>query len=158
MRINRLLWGLWGAMILSMLLRRQADTYMIVALIILPILIVLIDLHEEITILKEENKHQRKFVMDRYNVLQEKFNDITSQIEKRLVVDFAEFAKNNQSVDQTTRPSNVESGLRAPGRKKKRKNPRPAETQPAVDFHDMNSEQLAKLPVDNSPEEDFEDI
>ena len=82
-------------MILSILLRRQADTYMIVALIIIPILIVLMDLHEEIATLKEENKHQRKFVMDRYSVLSERMTDVSNQIEKRLVVDFAEFAKSN---------------------------------------------------------------
>ncbi len=92
MRINRWLWGLWLAMILSMLMRQKADTYMVVALIILPILIVLLDLHEEIATLKEENKHQRKFVMDRYNVMQERLTDVSNQIEKRLVVDFAEFA------------------------------------------------------------------
>lgn len=143
---------------MSMLLRRQADTYMIVALIILPILIVLLDLHEEITILKEENKHQRKFVMDRYNILQEKFNDITSQIEKRLVVDFAEFAKTNQNTEEAARSARIESGLKKSGRKKKRKNPRPVEAQPPVDFSDMASEKLANIPVDNSSEEDFEDI
>ena len=95
MRITKWLWGLWVAMILSMLMRRQADTYMIVALIIIPILIVLMDLHEEIAVLKEENKHQRKFVMDRYNVLSERMTDVASHIEKRLVVDFAEFAQHN---------------------------------------------------------------
>ncbi|MBU1105235.1 MAG: hypothetical protein KKB51_01105 [Candidatus Riflebacteria bacterium] len=95
MKITKWLWGLWIAMILSMLLRRQADTYMLVALIIIPILIVLMDLHEEIAALREENKHQRKFVMDRYNVLSERMTDVSSQIEKRLVVDFAEFAQNN---------------------------------------------------------------
>ncbi len=101
MRINRWLWGLWLAMILSMLMRQKADTYMVVALIILPILIVLLDLHEEIATLKEENKHQRKFVMDRYNVMQERLADVSNQIEKRLVVDFAEFARNNPSADET---------------------------------------------------------
>ncbi len=95
MKIGKWLWGLWGAMVLSMMLRRQADTYMLVALIVIPILVVLLDLHEEIASLKEENKHQRKFVMDRYNVLLEKMKDVSSQVEKRLVVDFAEFAKSN---------------------------------------------------------------
>lgn len=158
MRINRLLWGLWGAMILSMLLRRQADTYMIVALIILPILIVLIDLHEEITILKEENKHQRKFVMDRYNILQEKFNDITSQIEKRLVVDFAEFAKNNQVGEQSSRAQNPDPTNRSTRRKKKRKNLRTPETQPPVDFQDLTSAKITDNQTDSNNEEDFEDI
>ncbi len=141
-----------------MMLRRQADTYMIVALIILPILIVLIDLHEEITILKEENKHQRKFVMDRYNVLQEKFNDITSQIEKRLVVDFAEFAKNNQSLEQSARPQPGESASKPSRRKKKRKSVQVPAAEPAVDFHDLNSAKIADSQTDSNNEEDFEDI
>lgn len=93
MNMNRWLWLLWGAMIVSMILKWQADTYMIVALIVLPILIVLLDLHEEIGKLKDENRHQRKFVMDRYNLLQERLKEMSTHIEKRMVVDFAEMAK-----------------------------------------------------------------
>ncbi|NCB38278.1 MAG: hypothetical protein EOM80_05850 [Erysipelotrichia bacterium] len=120
MNINRWLWVLWFAMILSMLLRRQADTYMIVALIVLPSLIVLLELHEEIAILKEENKHQRKFVMDRYTVMQERMTDLSNQIEKRLVVDFAEFAKNNPPPEDSS--FNPEGHVINTGRKlKKRK-------------------------------------
>ena len=33
MNVTRLLWGLWGAIIISMLLRQTIDTYMVVALI-----------------------------------------------------------------------------------------------------------------------------
>ncbi len=116
MNVIRLLWGLWGALIISMLLRQTIDTYMVVALIIIPILIVLLDLHEEIAHLKEENKHQRKFVLDRYNLLQERLNDAFSQIEKRMVVDFSEMSKSNdQSFSQTS------NGYMPPERRKNRK-------------------------------------
>ena len=117
MNVTRLLWGLWGALIISMLLRQTIDTYMVVALIIIPILIVLLDLHEEIAHLKEENKHQRKFVLDRYNLLQERLNDAFSQIEKRMVVDFSEMSKsdNQNSFSQTS------SGYMPPDRRKPRK-------------------------------------
>lgn len=161
MRINKLLWGLWGAMIVSMMLRQQADTYMIVALIILPILIVLIDLHEEITLLKEENKHQRKFVMDRYNLIQEKLNELSNQMEKRLVVDFSEFAKNNQTAETAARnPGRIESGIKTGTRRKKRRPPKTeAESrQNPVDFNDLKSEKIANLEKIQAPEEDFEDI
>ena len=117
MNVTRLLWGLWGALILSMLLRQTIDTYMVVALIIIPVLIVLLDLHEEIARLKEENKHQRKFVLDRYNLLQERLNDAFNQIEKRMVVDFAEIYKTDQ---QTTFPQ-ASSGYVPPERRKPRK-------------------------------------
>ncbi len=153
MRINRLLWGLWGAMIVSMLLRQRADTYMIVALIILPVLIVLLDLHEEISLLKEENNHQRKFVMDRYNLMQEKFNDVTSQIEKRLVVDFAEFAKSNPGEERAPRNRTEMPRL---NRKKKKKIRSAVQT--PVDFQDMKNETMANVPPENKPEEDFDDI
>ncbi len=139
MSMNRWLWVLWGAMIISMLLKWQAETYIIVAVIVLPILIVLIDLHEEIGLLKEENKHQRKFVMDRYNVLQDKLKDISSNIEKRMVVDFAEFAKNSSGDSQTSR-----SGIsRTDGTKKRRKKKkRPVEevVPVAVDFQEIHEE------------------
>lgn len=164
MRMNRWLWVLWGAMIVSMLLKRQADPYMIVALIILPILIVLLDLHEEITILKEENKHQRKFVMDRYNVLQEKMNDISNQIEKRLVVDFAEFARSNPASEQSsTGSSTIETGLAQASRRKKRKTKRSREdiSAPPVDFSDLSSERISKtseLIPDEDEDDDFEDF
>ena len=117
MNVTRLLWGLWGALILSMLLRQTIDTYMVVALIIIPVLIVLLDLHEEIARLKEENKHQRKFVLDRYNLLQERLNDAFNQIEKRMVVDFAEMSKTDQ---QTTFPQ-ASAGYVPPERRKPRK-------------------------------------
>jgi hypothetical protein len=133
MRINKWLWGLWIAMILSMLLRQRVDTYMVVALIILPILIVLLDLHEEIATLKEDNKHQRKFVMDRYNVLQERLSDISNQIEKRLVVDFAEFAKNNTSQEPTRLP--YEDQGRRPRKLKKRRRPVEEASQAPIDFN-----------------------
>lgn len=137
MRINKWLWGLWVAMILSMLMRQRVDTYMVVALIILPILIVLLDLHEEIAILKEENKHQRKFVMDRYNVLQERLTDVSGQVEKRLVVDFAEFAKNNPSQENSLQAIYQRNETR-PGRKLKKRR-RPAE-QPEKSPIDFNQE------------------
>lgn len=133
MRINRWLWGLWLAMILSMLMRQKADTYMVVALIILPILIVLLDLHEEIATLKEENKHQRKFVMDRYNILQERLSDISNQVEKRLVVDFAEFARNNPAADKSGMQQLPRHSERNRPARKLKKRRRPAEA-PAIDF------------------------
>lgn len=117
MNVKNLLWGLWGALILSMLVRQTIDTYMVVALIIIPVLIVLLDLHDEIDHLKEENKHQRKFVLDRYNLLQERLNDAFNQIEKRMVVDFSEMSKSNS---QNTF-SNLSSGYMPPDRRKPRK-------------------------------------
>jgi len=138
MRINKWLWGLWVAMIVSMLLRRQADTYMIVALIIIPILIVLLDLHEEIAVLKEENKHQRKFVMDRYNVLSERMTDVANQIEKRLVVDFAEFAQNNPPPGNSEPPRLPPEGQKSRRKLKKRRRPdQEKNTTPLPDFSDM---------------------
>ncbi len=152
MRISKWLWGLWGAMILSMMLRRQADTYMIVALIVIPILIVLMDLHEEIASLKEENKHQRKFVMDRYNVILEKMKDVSSQVEKRLVVDFAEFAKNNPPSEGSSQPPMMQSSRS--GRKlKKRKKIKTAQNS-GMDFS-TGSKPVAPPPIN---EDDFEDI
>ena len=103
MRINTYLWVLWFVMIGVMLLKWKADTYMVVATIILPILIVLLDLQEELNTLKEEAKHQRKFVMDRYTLLQEKLNDLSGNLEKKLVVDFSEFARSNQPDKQAGR-------------------------------------------------------
>lgn len=117
MNVKRLLWGLWLALILSMLLRQTVDTYMVVALIIIPVLIVLLDLHDEIADLKEENKHQRKFVLDRYNLLQERLNDAFNQIEKRMVVDFAEMSK----TDLQGQPSRSLSGYMPPERRKPKK-------------------------------------
>lgn len=95
MKIHYWLWSLWGAMALSMLLKWKTDTYMVVALIILPILIVLMEMKDEISALQEESKHQRKFVMDRFTVLSDKQKDLANQFEKKVVVDFAEFAKSN---------------------------------------------------------------
>lgn len=149
MRINKWLWGLWIAMILSMLMRQRADTYMVVALIILPILIVLLDLHEEIAVLKEENKHQRKFVMDRYNVLQERISDISNQVEKRLVVDFAEFAKNNSGQESSGRLPYLENERR-PVRKLKKRRREPEQGTPApIDFN----QEATRLDPPTPPEE-----
>jgi hypothetical protein len=159
--MNRWLWVLWGAMIVSMLLKRQADPYMLVALIILPILIVLLDLHEEIVTLKEENKHQRKFVMDRYNLLQEKMKDMSTQIEKRLVVDFAEFAKNNPVSEEETSGITLSRAERnQPSRRKKRRKKKKPETisNPPVDFSDLNSERISQTAEPPVEEDDFEDI
>lgn len=117
MNVKRLLWGLWGALIISMLLRQTIDTYMVVALIIIPVLIVLLDLHDEIDHLKEENKHQRKFVLDRYNLLQERLNDAFNQIEKRMVVDFSEMSKSNSQNSF----SKISTGYMPPDRRKPRK-------------------------------------
>lgn len=149
MRINKWLWGLWVAMIVSMLLRRQADTYMIVALIIIPILIVLLDLHEEIVTLKEENKHQRKFVMDRYNVLSERMTDVANQVEKRLVVDFAEFAQNNPQ-------TNTEESPRLPpesrkSRRKLKKKRRPEGERNTTSLPDFT--EMADRPRENREED-----
>jgi len=95
MRIIYLLGTLWLAMVAVMLFKWKFDTYMVVALIILPLLIVMLELHEEIAVIKEEAKHQRKFVLDRYNILQEKVNELSGHIEKKIVVDFSEFAREN---------------------------------------------------------------
>lgn len=112
------LWALWGAMIVSMVIRWQADTYMVVALIVLPLLLVLLDLHGEIADLKEESKHQRKFVLDRYAALSEKITDLSNNFEKKLVVDFAEFAKKSEG-DQA--PPSFKRVPRELKRKKKRR-------------------------------------
>jgi hypothetical protein len=161
MRMNRWLWVLWVAMIVSMILKRQVDTYMVVALIILPILIVLLDLHEEIVVLKEENKHQRKFVMDRYNLLQEKLTDVSSQIEKRLVVDFAEFSKaNTEAQDEADALiPRSEGGFQtpAPKRRKSKKRVKKRQPEPDIDFtEDFTEEQDTEIPP--ADDDDFEDI
>lgn len=104
MKIQYWLWALWGAMFLSMLLKWKIDTYMVVALIILPILIVLMEMKDEISALQEESKHQRKFVMDRFTVLSDKQKDLANQFEKKVVVDFAEFAKSNPPPEKEQRP------------------------------------------------------
>ncbi|HNW36077.1 MAG TPA: hypothetical protein PKM25_14160, partial [Candidatus Ozemobacteraceae bacterium] len=106
MKIHHWLWILWGAMVLSMLLKWKIDTYMVVALIILPILIVLLELQDEISILKEESKHQRKFVMDRFTVLSDKLKDLSGQFEKKVVVDFAEFARSNPPMEKERQGGN----------------------------------------------------
>jgi len=151
-------------MIVSMILRRQADTYMIVALIILPILIVLLDLHEEISTLKEENKHQRKFVMDRYNVLQERLNDISDQIETRLVVDFAEFAKNNPVNDESEsglpleNPDYRRSLKRKALKKKRRREQEEGIEQEPVDLYELETdEETSKNKIIPDTDEDFLD-
>lgn len=156
MRLTRGLWGIWGAMILSMMMRRQADTYMIVALIVIPILVVLLDLHEEIATLKEENKHQRKFVMDRYNVLLEKMKDVSSHVEKRLVVDFSEFAKNSGANESQQNLPPMMGQPRKPGHKlKKRRRPDGSGTVPPT----MDLTQAEPESNNNpKPDDDFEDI
>ncbi|HOT27600.1 MAG TPA: hypothetical protein PLU72_05395 [Candidatus Ozemobacteraceae bacterium] len=117
MKIQYWLWALWGAMFLSMLLKWKIDTYMVVALIILPILIVLMEMKDEISALQEESKHQRKFVMDRFAVLSDKQKDLANQFEKKVVVDFAEFAKSNPPPEKEQRPP--------AGNKKKKSGKRP---------------------------------
>ncbi len=138
MRINTLLWILWAAMIAAMLLKWKADTYMVVATIILPILIVLLDLQEELNTLKEEAKHQRKFVMDRYTLLQEKLNDLSANLEKKLVVDFSEFARSNQ-------PQQI-----ADRKVKKKKKRRDRTDVPAVDLTTTPTEGPIVMPEDDS--------
>lgn len=134
MKMNNWLWLLWAAMIVSMLLKWRMDTYMAVAVIILPVLIVLLDLQEEVNNLKEEAKHQRKFVMDRYQALTEKMTDLSANMEKKLVVDFAEFARSNPT-SQTSHPGRISSnGLLRRKKKKKRPLPEGAEGHPVVDF------------------------
>lgn len=133
MRSN-LLWALWAAMIVAMLLKWRMDTYMAVAAIILPLLIVLLDLQEEVNNLKEEAKHQRKFVMDRYQALSEKMTDLSANMEKKLVVDFAEFARSNPTA-HSTHPSRISSnGLLRRKKKKKRPLPEGENGLPAVDL------------------------
>lgn len=139
MRINTYLWILWVVMIGTMMLKWKADTYMVVATIILPILIVLLDLQEEVSTLKEEAKHQRKFVMDRYTVLQEKLNDLSGHLEKKLVVDFSEFARNNPP-DQS-----------APRRLKKKKRRVERPEIPAVDLSNPTDGPIF-LPTEDSSE------
>lgn len=114
MKIQYWLWSLWGAMFLSMLLKWKIDTYMVVALIILPILIVLLEMKDEIASLQEESKHQRKFVMDRFTVLSDKQKDLSNQFEKKVVVDFAEFAKSNPppEKERPTGPSKKKKSAR----------------------------------------------
>lgn len=122
MNVKRLLWGLWAALILSMLLRQTIDTYMVVALIIIPVLVVLLDLHDEIAILKEENKHQRKFVLERYNMLQEKLNDAFNQIEKRMIADFNEMSKSDKSYNREIQGNGYVPPERRKPRKLKKRN------------------------------------
>ena len=159
MTMNKWLWALWGAMIASMLLKGQADTYMVVAVIVLPILIVLLDLHEEIATLKEENKHQRKFVMDRYNILQDKLKDISNNIEKKMVVDFAEFARRNKEDEDFSAESAKQKRIKA-SRKKRKIKEEPEE----VDFDDFSEEQdeFEDFDEENNDdyfdEEEYEDI
>lgn len=146
MNVKRWLWGLWAAMIVSMLLRQTLDTYMVVALIIIPILIVLLDLHDEIADLKDENKHLRKFVVDRYNALQEKVNDAFNQIEKRMVVDFAEMSKNEEeNVSYQGHGGYVPPERRKPRVIKKRSNANPSSSNnPFDDAYKTEDEKFAE--------------
>ncbi len=123
MKINHWLWALWGTMIIAMLLKWKIEPYMVIALIVLPLLIVLMELHEEISLLKEEAKHQRKFVMDRYNILSEKLNDLSGNLEKKIVVDFSEFAKENPPAARVIRE-----------KKKKRRPPEGSSYRASVDL------------------------
>jgi hypothetical protein len=102
-------------MVMTMLFKWKFDTYMVVALIILPLLIVMLELQEEINQIKEEAKHQRKFVLDRYNVLQEKVNELSGHIEKKIVVDFSEFAREN-----LPKPIEIPPEMRRKKKKKRR--------------------------------------
>jgi len=133
MKIHHWLWALWGAMVLSMLLKWKIDTYMVVALIILPILIVLLELQDEISILKEESKHQRKFVMDRFTVLSDKLKDLSGQFEKKVVVDFAEFARSNPPLAEKDRQI---------GNRKKKSIKRQAPADSEVGIESENSEEV----------------
>ena len=136
------LWALWGAMIISMVIRWQADTYMVVALIVIPPLLVLLDLHGEIAVLKEESKHQRKFVLDRYAALSEKITDLSNNLEKKLVVDFAEFAKKNENGQSSPQPERTSRPLR---RKKKRR--------PLPDVVEVDLANAPKQPEPGEPQE-----
>ncbi len=161
MNVTRLLWGLWGAIIISMLLRQTIDTYMVVALIIIPVLIVLLDLHEEIARLKEENKHQRKFVLDRYNLLQERLNDAFSQIEKRMVVDFAEMSKTDQQNSFKTTPSGyVPPERRKPRKLKKRQRTNFSQKNPFEEEMKSEDERFAEEKFGNthSDQDDYEEV
>ncbi len=161
MNVKRLLWGLWGALILSMLVRQTIDTYMVVALIIIPVLIVLLDLHDEIDHLKEENKHQRKFVLDRYNLLQERLNDAFSQIEKRMVVDFAEMSKTST---QSFSKSSSNGGYLPPERRKPRKLKKRQRTNysqqnPFVEEQKSEDQRFAEERFGKNPDEEgYEDV
>ncbi len=96
MRIKHLLWALWVSLIVSMVLKWRADTYVLVVLIVLPILIEILDVREEMANIQEELRHQRKFVMDRSKFIQDKVNDLSQIQQKQMVVDFAEYAKAQQ--------------------------------------------------------------
>ena len=161
MNVKRLLWGLWGALILSMLLRQTIDTYMVVALIIIPVLIVLLDLHDEIDHLKEENKHQRKFVLDRYNVLQERLNDAFSQIEKRMVVDFAEMSKTSNQTSFSQNPNGyMPPDRRKPRRLKKRQRTNYSQQNPFVEEQKTEDQRFAeeRFGKNNPDDEAYEDV
>jgi len=95
MKFQHVVWAFWLGLVGVMLFKWKFDPLMVDAVIVLPLLLLLLDMKEEILNLKEEAKHQRKFVMDRYTLLSEKLTDLSSQFEKKVVVDFAEFAKSN---------------------------------------------------------------
>ncbi|MBI3038905.1 hypothetical protein HYY75_07645 [bacterium] len=121
MKIKHWLWLLWGALVISMVLKRELDTYAIVTLIMVPILIEFLELHEEVGGVREEVKVQRKFILDRYALLTERISDLSSQFEKKMVVDFAEFAKNNPP----STPSLENLDFLRRKKKKKKKFPEP---------------------------------
>ncbi|HOY68567.1 MAG TPA: hypothetical protein PLP29_16935 [Candidatus Ozemobacteraceae bacterium] len=154
MKIHHWLWALWGAMVLSMLLKWKIDTYMVVALIILPILIVLLELQDEISVLKEESKHQRKFVMDRFAVLSDKLKDLSGQFEKKVVVDFAEFARSNPPAEKERTGS--------PKKKKHPKRELPADAEAGieadnpeeVDFSEASLSEAAEAPEETEQKPD----
>jgi hypothetical protein len=126
MKLHHYLGALWIVMAVVMIVKWKIDYLMVGALIIIPILIVLLDMHEEISVLKEEAKHQRKFVMDRFAALSERIKDFSTQLEKRMVVDFAEFAKSNPP------PSRSSDEM---ARRRKRRKKKPLVEVPVVDFH-----------------------
>lgn len=71
--------------------------------------------------------------MDRYNVMQERLSDVSNQIEKRLVVDFAEFARNNPATDEFGAQQLPRHSERHRPARKLKKRRRPVEA-PAIDL------------------------
>lgn len=149
MKNSHWLWLLWAAMFLSVLVKGSVDakkfteTSVLVALIVLPILTVLLEMQEEVKLLKEEGKYQRKFVMERYNILNEKMNDLSSNIEKKIVVDFSEFAKEN--------PPPQDQHRRGLGKKLKKKRPIPEGTEKEKAPQETPDQDFAKISKTEEP-------
>lgn len=114
MRITYWLWLLWGAMIISIILKQKIEIYIGIALIVLPILIVILQLQEEINNLKEESKYQKRFITDRITALSEKVRELSENFEKKIIVDFAEFAKNSTNTSSfiNSNASSIKNQLR----------------------------------------------